>query len=132
MDHTIVASGARSQGLMETVGLFVLNSSPICLQSPWYLNYVIITTVIKWCPCLQILIFEIFSISIRETELGSSCTPATSEVMLPFCSYVCQLHCGMIIIIWFEMFILHAVCFAKCLFCPYEDFVHSIGFNQFV
>ncbi|KAK9189382.1 hypothetical protein WN943_017978 [Citrus x changshan-huyou] len=30
-------------------------------------------------PKSMILIFEIFSISIRETELGSSCTPATSE-----------------------------------------------------
>lgn len=43
----------KFQGVMVTVGLFVLNSSPICLQSPW------------------------------ETELGSSCTPATSEVLRP-------------------------------------------------
>ncbi|KAL9458529.1 hypothetical protein AB3S75_007403 [Citrus x aurantiifolia] len=44
---------AKFQDLMVTVGLFVLNSSPICLQSP------------------------------GETELGSSCTPAISEILQP-------------------------------------------------
>ena len=81
MELTIAAFGERCLGLMVTAGLFVLSSSPIFHQNPWYCEEVIVFGIYKIVLYEEVSKLVCLWFFCRVPELGFSCTPAIYKVL---------------------------------------------------